>query len=111
MSEDLGSLIAGNPSLAEDLLRLGEESADKAETAGWGAHIVRVGYDGFRYKLHDRSLPGKPDIVLPKYHAVILVHGCFWHFHGCHLSKVPTTRTDWWLKKLERTRLQRLAEQ
>ena len=52
--------------------------------------------NGFRYKLHDKSLPGKPDIVLPKYKTVIFVHGCFWHGHTkCKYFVVPKTRTDW----------------
>jgi len=56
---------------------------------------------GFRYKLHDKKLPGKPDIVLPKYRTVIFVHGCFWHGHsGCRYFVVPKTRTDWWLNKI-----------
>jgi DNA mismatch endonuclease Vsr len=56
---------------------------------------------GFRYKLHDKSLPGKPDIVLPKYKTVIFVHGCFWHGHqGCKYFVVPKTRTNWWLNKI-----------
>ncbi|MBS1510117.1 MAG: DNA mismatch endonuclease Vsr [Bacteroidetes bacterium] len=56
---------------------------------------------GFRYKLHDKSLPGKPDIVLPKYRTVIFVHGCFWHGHtNCKYFKIPQTRTDWWLNKI-----------
>ena len=57
--------------------------------------------NGFRYKLHDKSLPGKPDIVLPKYKTVIFVHGCFWHGHtNCKYFVVPKTRTDWWLNKI-----------
>ncbi len=57
--------------------------------------------NGFRYKLHDKSLPGKPDIVLPKYQTVIFVHGCFWHGHnGCKYFVVPKTRTAWWLNKI-----------
>ncbi len=57
--------------------------------------------NGFRYKLHDKSLPGKPDIVLPKYKTIIFVHGCFWHGHeGCKYYVVPKTRTDWWLNKI-----------
>ena len=57
--------------------------------------------NGFRYKLHDKSLPGKPDIVLPKYKTVIFVHGCFWHGHkDCKYFVVPKTRTDWWLNKI-----------
>jgi DNA mismatch endonuclease (patch repair protein) len=56
---------------------------------------------GFRYKLHDKSLPGKPDIVLPKYKTLIFIHGCFWHGHeGCRYFVVPKTRTEWWLNKI-----------
>ena len=56
---------------------------------------------GLRYRLHDRKLPGRPDLVLPKYQAAVFVHGCFWHAHGCALSKLPATRQDFWQKKLE----------
>ena len=57
--------------------------------------------NGFRYKLHDKSLPGKPDIVLPKYKTVIFVHGCFWHGHkDCKYFVVPKTKTEWWLNKI-----------
>src|SRR5690606_18908020 len=57
--------------------------------------------NGYRYKLHDKSLPGKPDIVLPKYRTVIFVHGCFWHGHtDCKYYIIPKTRTDWWLNKI-----------
>jgi DNA mismatch endonuclease, patch repair protein len=56
---------------------------------------------GFRYRLHDKKLPGKPDIILPKYKTVIFIHGCFWHGHeGCKYYVVPKTRTDWWLTKI-----------
>lgn len=55
---------------------------------------------GFRYRLNAKELPGKPDLVLPKYKAVIFIHGCFWHAHGCHLFKLPATRTDFWKAKL-----------
>jgi DNA mismatch endonuclease (patch repair protein) len=56
---------------------------------------------GYRYRLHDKKLPGKPDIVLPKYRILILVHGCFWHGHtGCKYYVVPKTNTDWWLNKI-----------
>src|ERR1044071_886761 len=58
---------------------------------------------GFRYKLHDKTLPGKPDIVLPKYKTVIFVHGCFWHGHeGCRYFVVPKTRTEWWMEKIRK---------
>ena len=56
---------------------------------------------GFRYKLHDRSLPGVPDLVFPRFGAVVFVHGCFWHRHGCRYSMMPVTRAEFWSKKLE----------
>ncbi len=59
---------------------------------------------GFRYRLHGKSLPGTPDMVFPKYRAVLFVHGCFWHHHGCHLSTLPNTRRSWWKKKLDGNR-------
>lgn len=56
---------------------------------------------GFRYRLHDRKLPGTPDVVLPKYRTIIFVHGCFYHGHdGCRYFVVPKTRTEWWLEKI-----------
>jgi len=55
---------------------------------------------GFRFRLHSTKLPGKPDIVLPRYTAVIFINGCFWHMHDCHLFKWPATRTDFWQSKL-----------
>ena len=58
---------------------------------------------GFRYRLHDPKLPGKPDILFPKYRAVIFVNGCFWHGHDCHLFKWPSTREDFWRAKISRT--------
>ncbi len=57
---------------------------------------------GFRFRKNVKTLPGKPDIVLPKYHAVIFVHGCFWHRHpGCKDATTPKTRVDFWQKKFE----------
>ncbi|MBK8503434.1 MAG: DNA mismatch endonuclease Vsr [Saprospiraceae bacterium] len=57
---------------------------------------------GFRYRLHDKDLPGKPDIVMPKYNTIVLVHGCFWHGHErCKYYVVPKTRTQWWLDKID----------
>lgn len=55
---------------------------------------------GFRFRLHQRSLPGSPDIVLRRHSAVVLVHGCFWHGHSCARGKIPATRQDFWLPKL-----------
>lgn len=56
---------------------------------------------GFRYRLHRKDLPGKPDIVLKKYNTIIFVNGCFWHgHHSCPKALIPKTRTDWWLKKI-----------
>lgn len=56
---------------------------------------------GFRYRLYDNKLPGKPDIVLSKYKTVIFIHGCFWHGHEeCKYFVIPKTRTEWWLNKI-----------
>ena len=60
--------------------------------------------EGFRYRLHDKRLPGKPDLVFPKYHVVIFIHGCFWHGHNCHLFKWPKTRKEFWRNKINRNR-------
>ena len=59
--------------------------------------------EGLRYRLNVRSLPGSPDIVLPRWRTVIFVHGCFWHRHpGCNLAYLPRTRQAFWLEKFER---------
>jgi len=58
---------------------------------------------GFRYRLHRKDLPGKPDLVFPKYNSVIFVNGCFWHGHDCHLFKLPGTRTGFWTEKIAGT--------
>ena len=59
--------------------------------------------NGFRFKLHSEKLPGKPDIVLPKYKTIIFIHGCFWHGHkNCKYFVVPKTRTEWWLNKINK---------
>ena len=57
---------------------------------------------GLRFRLHRRDLPGRPDLVFPVYRAVLFAHGCFWHGHGCTLSKVPATRPDFWMSKIAR---------
>lgn len=68
--------------------------------------VIRHGLHalGFRFLIHDRRLPGKPDIVLPKWKSVIFVNGCFWHGHDCHLFKLPSTRTEFWKAKIEANR-------
>jgi DNA mismatch endonuclease, patch repair protein len=55
---------------------------------------------GFRYRLHNKHLPGNPDLIFPRYRAVIFVHGCFWHVHECPIFRWPSTRTEWWKEKL-----------
>lgn len=55
---------------------------------------------GFRYRLHDSKFPGNPDLVLPRYKAVIFVNGCFWHCHNCHLFHWPATRPEFWRDKI-----------
>lgn len=69
---------------------------------------------GFRFRLHAKDLPGKPDIVLPKYHTAIFVHGCFWHRHeGCRNATTPSKRAEFWQNKfdgnVERDRRNRAA--
>ena len=59
---------------------------------------------GFRFRLHVASLPGKPDIVLPKYRVVVLVHGCFWHGHECKKAKLPTSNVAFWSRKIAANR-------
>jgi DNA mismatch endonuclease (patch repair protein) len=58
---------------------------------------------GFRFRVNKKDLPGKPDIVLPKYQTAIFVHGCFWHYHkDCREGRIPSTNTKFWKEKLER---------
>lgn len=60
---------------------------------------------GFRYRLNVKTLPGKPDIVLPKYKTIIFINGCFWHGHeNCKYYVIPKTRTDWWVEKINSTK-------
>lgn len=64
--------------------------------------VLRSGLhrSGFRFRLHDKRLPGRPDLVFPKFKAVIFVNGCFWHGHDCHLFKWPQSREAFWRKKI-----------
>lgn len=57
---------------------------------------------GFRYRLHARDLPGRPDVVLTRWRAVVFIHGCYWHRHDCHLFRWPATREDFWRAKIGR---------
>lgn len=68
--------------------------------------LVRTGLHalGFRYRLHPREIPGRPDLWLPKYKAAIFVHGCFWHGHDCSLFKLPGTRKEFWQQKIDTNR-------
>lgn len=68
--------------------------------------VVRHGLHrwGFRYRLHASGLPGKPDIVLTRWHTVVLVNGCFWHGHDCHLFRWPGSRKSFWKQKIMRNR-------
>ena len=56
---------------------------------------------GHRYHLHDKRLPGKPDLVLPRHSIAVFVHGCFWHWHGCKRCRMPKSNTDYWEKKIQ----------
>ncbi len=68
--------------------------------------LVRKGLHsrGFRFRLHSSKVPGKPDLVLPRYRVALFVHGCFWHSHDCHLFRMPSTRPEFWKAKLRRNR-------
>ncbi|MDX0532969.1 DNA mismatch endonuclease Vsr [Sinorhizobium medicae] len=68
--------------------------------------VVRKGLFalGLRYRIHDKRLPGKPDIVFPARKAVVFVEGCYWHGHDCHLYKVPSSRTEFWTTKIDGNR-------
>jgi len=59
---------------------------------------------GYRFRLHRKDLPGKPDLVFPSRRKVIFVHGCFWHSHDCKAAHVPKSNQDYWLPKLERNK-------
>ncbi len=68
-------------------------------------HVRRLLHrQGYRFRLHVSDLPGTPDIVLPRWRAVIFVHGCFWHGHDCPLFRMPATRRDSWQAKIARNR-------
>lgn len=56
---------------------------------------------GFRYRLHRKDLPGKPDLTFPRFHLAVFVHGCFWHWHGCKNCRMPATNADYWTAKVE----------
>lgn len=77
--------------------------------------LVRKGLHGrgLRYRLGGSKLPGRPDIVLPKYRTVVFVHGCFWHGHDCPLYRLPKTRPEFWADKIgrNRSRDQRVVEE
>jgi DNA mismatch endonuclease (patch repair protein) len=60
--------------------------------------------NGYRFRLHSKNLPGRPDICLPKHKSVIFVNGCFWHGHSCPIFRVPKTRPDFWYAKIEGNR-------
>ena len=68
--------------------------------------LIRKGLHarGYRYRLHPRTLPGKPDLAFPSRKAAIFIHGCFWHGHDCPLFKWPSTRAEWWRAKIEGNR-------
>ncbi len=61
--------------------------------------------NGIRFRLHHKDLPGRPDLVFPRYRAVLFVNGCFWHGHECHLFKWPKTKKKFWVDKIERNRI------
>jgi DNA mismatch endonuclease (patch repair protein) len=87
----------------------------KAKNSGPEMRVRRLIHKlGFRYRLHSSDLPGKPDIVFRKRKLVIFVHGCFWHRHitpTCNLARLPKSRLEFWVPKLERNRIRDLDNQ
>lgn len=103
------SRLTGNWRLSTDIVDAATRSRMMAGIKGKNTKpelVVRRGLHalGFRFLIHDRRLPGKPDMVLPRWRAVILVHGCFWHGHDCPLFKWPKTREAFWQEKIGRNR-------
>lgn len=60
---------------------------------------------GLRYRLHSSELPGKPDLVFPRHKAVVFIHGCLWHWHGCNRSRMPNTNAEYWQAKIARNQM------
>lgn len=105
ITRDLISLISLQGYLVADIVSPEKRSRMMSGIRNKNTHpemIIRKGLhaQGFRYRLHYSALPGKPDLVLPKYNAVILVNGCFWHWHDCTLFKWPTSRVEFWRDKI-----------
>ena len=92
----------GRSSSGERLTRSENMSRIQAKNTGPEMMVRRAIWQaGLRYRLHDKRLPGKPDLVFPRLRTVVFVHGCFWYCHGgCKNSRVPKTRSDWWMNKL-----------
>lgn len=85
---------------SEMMARIGPKDTKPEMTVRRGLHA-----QGFRFRLHRKDLPGRPDIVLPRYRVAIFCHGCFWHAHeGCRHFKLPATRVDFWTAKLAANR-------
>jgi DNA mismatch endonuclease, patch repair protein len=59
---------------------------------------------GYRFRIHRKDLPGRPDVVLPRHRKVVMVHGCFWHGHCCSIASLPKSNTGYWHEKIERNR-------
>ena len=77
--------------------------AVKSENTGPELAVRRLTHSmGYRFRLHRKDLPGKPDLVFPRLRKVVFVHGCFWHAHGCKCTRVPKSNVDYWKPKLER---------
>lgn len=66
---------------------------------------------GYRYRLHPKDLPGRPDIVLPRFAVAIFVHGCFWHGHACRAGRLPTSNTSYWSSKIDANRARDAAKE
>lgn len=80
-------------------------SAVKNKNTSPEMRVRRLLYaNGYRYRLHSKHVKGKPDIVIKKYNALIFIHGCFWHYHGCRKTNIPQDNRNFWKEKLEKNK-------
>lgn len=86
-----------DPKRSANMARIGPRDTAPELTVRRALHRM-----GYRFRLHTPTLPGKPDVVLPRHRMIFLIHGCFWHRHGgCRFASVPKTRADFWNAKFE----------
>jgi DNA mismatch endonuclease (patch repair protein) len=93
----MGEIAAGRLTRSEIMARVKGEDTSPEMKVRRAVHAA-----GHRYRIHRKDLPGKPDLVFPRYRLVVFVHGCFWHWHGCKRSRMPAANHDYWTAKIDR---------